>query len=139
MLTVSRTVRIEWGDCDAAGIVYFPRYFEYFDSCTAGLFEAIGYKKHALLKEFDFVGFPVVDVRANFRLPSTFGDDVVVQTTIPEWGRSSFKVQHRLMKGEELAIEGFETRVWVGRDASRPGGIRARPLPEQLFERFRNA
>ena len=137
MLTVSRTVRIEWGDCDAAGIVYFPRYFEYFDNCTAGMFEAIGYKKPALLEEFDFAGFPVVDVRAEFRLPSTFGDDVIVQTTIPEWGRSSFKVHHRLMKGDDLAVEGFETRVWVGHDASRPGGIRARPLPEKLFERFR--
>jgi acyl-CoA thioesterase FadM len=29
MLTVTRTVRIECGDCDPAGIVYFPRYFEY--------------------------------------------------------------------------------------------------------------
>ena len=27
MLTNSRTVRIEWGDCDPAGIVFYPRYF----------------------------------------------------------------------------------------------------------------
>lgn len=31
MLTNRRTVRIEWGDCDPAGIVYFPRYFAIFD------------------------------------------------------------------------------------------------------------
>ena len=36
MLTVTRTVRIEWGDCDPAGIVYFPRYFEYFDQLHGG-------------------------------------------------------------------------------------------------------
>jgi len=139
MLTVTRTVRIEWGDCDPAGIVYFPRYFEYFDQCTAGIFEAIGYRKPALIETFDIVGFPVVDVRANFRLPSKFGEDVQIHTTIPEWGRSSFKVQHRLMKGDALAIEGFETRVWVGHDPERPGGIRAKPLPTELFERFRHA
>ena len=28
MLINQRTVRIEWGDCDPGGIVYFPRYFE---------------------------------------------------------------------------------------------------------------
>jgi 4-hydroxybenzoyl-CoA thioesterase len=139
MLTVSRNVRIEWGDCDPAGIVYFPRYFEYFDSCTAGMFEAIGFVKPALLATYDIAGFPVVDVRASFRKPSKFGDDVVIQTTIPEWGRSSFKVQHRLMKGAELAVEGFETRVWVGHDPTRPGAIKARPIPQELFERFRNA
>jgi 4-hydroxybenzoyl-CoA thioesterase len=139
MLTVTRTVRIEWGDCDPAGIVYFPRYFEYFDQCTGGMFEALGYRKPALIEKYDIVGFPVVDVRANFRLPSKFGEDVQIHTTIPEWGRSSFKVQHRLMKGAALAIEGFETRVWVGHDPERPGGIRAKPLPTELFERFRHA
>ena len=29
MLTNIRTVRIEWGDCDPAGIIFYPRYFEF--------------------------------------------------------------------------------------------------------------
>lgn len=139
MLTVTREVRIEWGDCDPAGIVYFPRYFEYFDQSTARLFEAVGYRKPQLLAAFDIAGFPVVDVQASFRRPSKFADDVVIHTTLPEWSRSSFKVHHRLMKAGELAVEGFETRVWVGHDPQRPGGLRAKPIPQELFERFRNA
>ena len=35
-----RTVRIEWADCDPAGIVFYPRYFEMFDAATNYLFEA---------------------------------------------------------------------------------------------------
>jgi 4-hydroxybenzoyl-CoA thioesterase len=139
MLNVTRTVRIEWGHCDPAGIVYFPRYFEYFDQCTAGIFEAVGYRKPELLKAFDIAGFPLVDARANFRMPSKFGEDVLIHTSIPEWGRSSFKVHHRLMKDDALAVEGFETRVWAGHDATRPGGIRAKAIPQELFERFRHA
>ena len=27
MFSIRRTVRIEWGDCDPAGIVFYPRYF----------------------------------------------------------------------------------------------------------------
>jgi 4-hydroxybenzoyl-CoA thioesterase len=136
MLTNTRKVRIEWGDCDPAGIVYFPRYFVIFDNCTAGMFEAVGLPKPKLLKHYDIVGFPVVDVHARFMIPSRFGDDVVIETTIAEWGRSSFKVQHRLLKDAELAIEGFETRVWVGHDPERPGAIRSRPIPADLIERF---
>jgi len=139
VLTVTRNVRIEWGDCDPAGIVYFPRYFEYFDQCTAALFEAVGYRKPELLAAFDIAGIPLVDARANFRMPSKFGDDVRILTSIPEWGRSSFKVHHRLMKDDALAVEGFETRVWAGHDPARPGGIRAKALPSELFERFRHA
>ena len=34
MFSNRRTVRIEWGDCDAAGIVFYPRYFAMFDAST---------------------------------------------------------------------------------------------------------
>jgi 4-hydroxybenzoyl-CoA thioesterase len=136
MVTNTRKVRIEWGDCDPAGIVYFPRYFVFFDNCTVGLFEAAGLRKAEMLKAYDIVGFPVVDVHARFMIPSRFGDDVSVETTIAEWGRSSFEVQHRLMKDGALAVEGFETRVWVGDDPERPGTLKARPIPRELIERF---
>jgi 4-hydroxybenzoyl-CoA thioesterase len=62
---------------------------------------------------------------------------VVSLSTIPEWSRSSFQVHHRLMRGDELAVEGFEKRVWVAHDPVRPGGIKAKPLPLELFERFK--
>ena len=39
MLTNTRTIRVQWGDCDPAGIVFYPRYFEWFDACTILLFE----------------------------------------------------------------------------------------------------
>jgi 4-hydroxybenzoyl-CoA thioesterase len=137
VLRNTRKVRIEWGDCDPAGIVYFPRYFVFFDNCTAGMFEVIGLPKPQLLKKFDVVGFPLVDVQARFMIPSSFGEDIVIETTIAEWGRSSFKVQHRLLKEDgKLAIEATETRVFVAADAARPGGIRSCPIPQELVERF---
>jgi acyl-CoA thioesterase FadM len=40
MFTHSRTVRIEWGDCDPAGIVFYPRYFAMFGHSTVLLIEA---------------------------------------------------------------------------------------------------
>ena len=45
--------------------------------------------------------------------------------------------RHRLLREDgTLAVEGFETRVWVGRDPDRPGGIRAQPIPEEVTARF---
>src|SRR5262249_5764600 len=42
MLANRRLVRIEWGDCDPAGIVYSPRYFAIFDASTTALIERRG-------------------------------------------------------------------------------------------------
>jgi 4-hydroxybenzoyl-CoA thioesterase len=137
--TSHRRVRIEWGDCDPAGIVYFPRYFAIFDACTAGAFEAVGLPKPTLIEKYGIVGFPAVDVHGSFSLPCTFGDDVLIDTRISEWGRSSFKVHHRLLKGEATAVQGFEVRVWTGRDPAQPSRLRAQPIPREVIDRFRES
>jgi 4-hydroxybenzoyl-CoA thioesterase len=137
-MLVHRThVRIQWGDCDPAGIVYFPRYFEMFDAATAALFERVGFKKPLLLETFGIIGFPAVSVSADFSMPCSYGDDVAIESQIAEFGRASFKVVHRLLKNGQLAVEGKETRVWAVRDPSSPNGIRAEAIPESLIERFK--
>ena len=138
MLTNRRDVRIVWGDCDPAGIVYYPRYFEMFDTSTTALFEcALGMTKHRFLKQYDSLGYPMVDTRARFLLPTRFGDDVVIETTITELKRSSFAVTHRLSKDGALAVEGFEVRVWVARDPDDPDRIRAKPLPDEIVAKLK--
>ena len=136
MLTNRRTIRIEWGDCDAAGIVYFPRYIEYFDACTVHLFEAAGLKKPEMLRLYGMAGYPMVDLKARFLIPSTFGDDVEVVSTIAEFGRSSFKVQHQLLRAEGLAVEATETRVWTVHDPDNAGRLKSQPIPEAVKARF---
>jgi 4-hydroxybenzoyl-CoA thioesterase len=130
-------VRIEWGDCDPAGIVFYPRFFAMFDASTALLFEhVLGLRKPALLAAYGIVGIPMVDTRARFLIPATFGDDVVIESTLVGCKRSSFEVQHRLSKEGELAVEAFETRVWVGRHPDDPTRIKAQPIPEEVLARF---
>jgi 4-hydroxybenzoyl-CoA thioesterase len=139
MLTIKRPLRIEWGDCDPAGIVYFPRYFELFDASTAVLLErAMGMIKREANKVHDFVGYPMIDCRARFHAPSRFGDDVVIESQVTSVNRSSFEIAHRLIREDgTLAVEGFETRVWVGRDPSDADNIKSKPIPEDVAARLR--
>ena len=136
MLVSQHQIRIEWGDCDPAGIVYFPRYVEYFDICTVRLFEAAGYPKQQLLKAFDIAGIPMVDLHVRFLIPSVFGDDVTVESQVTQWKRSSFIVQHRLLRGTELAVECQETRVWTQHDPDNPGRLKSKTIPEAFKARF---
>jgi 4-hydroxybenzoyl-CoA thioesterase len=137
MLRNTRTTRIEWGDCDPAGIIYYPRYFEIFDVSTTMLIEhALGMKKIEYLRAFDFAGHPVVETRGIFRLPTRFGHEVTIESTVVGHGRSSLKIEHRLMLAGALVVEGFETRVWAGRDPNDPTRIMAKPLPAKLVARL---
>lgn len=134
MLTNSRQVRVEWSECDPAGIIFYPRYFEIFDASTTALFErALGMTKFEMFKALPFAGFPLVRTRAKFLKPTRFGDDVVVDTTIT-FGRASFEVEHRLSLDEEICVECEETRIWAVRDAD--GGFASRPVPDEVLVKF---
>ncbi|MGA8268915.1 MAG: thioesterase family protein [Candidatus Acidiferrales bacterium] len=136
MLINRKEIRIEWGDCDPGGIVFFPRYFEYCDACTNALFERAGLPKPEILKSYGIGGIPLVEARARFIVPSQFGDTVTVESCVSEWGRSSFSVHHKIFKENVLALEIFEKRVWVERiegDTIRYKGI---PVPEEVKARF---
>ncbi len=78
----------------------------------------------------------MIDTRAQFYVPASFGEVVVVESTITEWGRSSFQVQHKLYKGEALAAEGSEKRVWTVSDPESKNGMRSEPIPEEVKARF---
>lgn len=138
MLINRRKVRIEWGDCDPAGIVYFPRYFEMFDVSTSMLLESAGYPKHVALKKFGVTGWPLVDVGAQFRKSSTWGEEIEIESQVVEWGRSSFKIEHRFLRGEEVAVTGFEKRMWVARDPQDSSKIVSVPIPEEVLAIFRD-
>ena len=124
MLVNRRTVRIEFGDCDPAGIVWYPRYFGFFDGATAGLFEAAGWKKSELPKAFGCIGFPMVDTRAKFHIPSRYCEDIIIESRVTEWRRSSFDVEHKVFK---RAPDARHWRSRPGKPAS--GSARTRKSP----------
>ena len=131
LFTNTTRVEIQFGDCDPAGIVYYPNYFRFFDNATAALLSAaFGMNKRAWLEQHGIAGIPMVDTGARFIRPSRFGDVVEIVTAITELGRSSFAVTHRLSNGGELAVEAHEKRVWVVQ--SSDGGIKAAPLPDDV-------
>jgi 4-hydroxybenzoyl-CoA thioesterase len=135
--THTRSVTIEWGDCDPARIVHYPRYFVMFDWSTAELFHAaLGMTKRLFTAKYGIVGFPMVDTRAKFHAPSTYGDEVTIESRVEKFGRSSFDVAHRLMKGGTLGVECWETRVWVGKHPDDPARIKAVPIPEDVIASF---
>ena len=133
-----RQLAIEWAHCDPAGIVFNSRFFELFDAGTWALLEAVlGVPRHELLAVFGIVGIPLVDARARFIAPVRFGELLVLESQVSAFGRSSFKVEHRVLSGGALAAQGRETRVWAVLDGDNPGRLKSKPLPDEVAARFR--
>ncbi len=131
-----KEISIEWGDCDPAGIVYYPRFFEIFDCCTNALFESVGLKKKETIAKYGLVVIPMVETSARFFVPSSFGDTVTVESTILEWGNSSFRVGHKLFRGDVLAAEGLEKRVWTVRAKDGSNKLTSEKIPQEVKDKF---
>ena len=136
MLTSTRSIQIEWGDCDPQGIVFNPRFFVFFDACTAGLFKAAGIDLYGMQKAGDIAGIPMADTRCSFFAPVLFGETIEIKSSVKEFRRSSFDIRHQVRKGDTLVAEGNETRIWTLNAPDRPGGMKAEPLPAEYISRL---
>ena len=137
MLTNTRQIRVQWGDCDPAGIVFYPRYFEWFDASSILLFEkATGMIKKSMLEKYQGAGLALLEARAVFKIASHYGEDLEIETGITEFRRSSFFVHHKVTKTGGLALEGFETRLWTVRDPVDATKLKSAPLPAEIRAAF---
>jgi YbgC/YbaW family acyl-CoA thioester hydrolase len=121
MFVHRRDVQIQWGDCDPANIVYYPRYFEMFDDSTSIMFEAAGFSKQDIIKKYGLVGIPMVDTRAKFYIASTHGDWITIESRI-----ESFQALE--LRGDPQGVQGRGAGDRGVRDprAGRPPSGRSR-------------
>ena len=136
MFVNRKRIVVEFADCDPANIVFFANYFRWFDDCTTALFNAAGLPPWRVFKAHGVVGMPIVDARSRFILPSTYGDELEVESSVTEWRKSSFVITHKFFRNGELTVEGRETRVWAAAHPTKSHRLKAVPLPKEIIERL---
>jgi 4-hydroxybenzoyl-CoA thioesterase len=101
-------VEVLFSDCDPARLVFYPRFFEWFDRATWTLFRTAGLEGDRL----GAVIFPLVDIKATFAAPVRWGETLEIASTILEWRRSSFRIRHEGRVAGDRRLASDETRVW---------------------------
>ncbi len=122
--------RVRFADCDAAGIVFFPRYFEmlngvvedWFADCLGASFRELHQDRH--------VSVPTAAIEARFMLPSRLEDDLTFSLTVTRLGGASCTLRHRIAAREQLRFEATQTIVYVGQS------LKPEPWPEALRDRI---
>jgi len=88
----TRSVPIRFSHCDAAGIVYFPHYFDMFNGLIEDWYkDELGYD-YATLIMGGRVGFPFVHIECDFKIPSKMGEIIDLTLLVARVGRSSLSI-----------------------------------------------
>jgi 4-hydroxybenzoyl-CoA thioesterase len=125
--------KVRFGEIDEAGIVYFPRFFNFYHLAMEEFFEqVVGVPYAEVIKKWK-VGFPTVHVETDFFRPVVYGDVLVIAMTFPKLGRSSVHMRYRTRrKSDDSALaEAQLTTACVDMTT-----FRARMIPENLREIF---
>ena len=136
--TVIHTVRVEFGDCDPARIVWFPNFFRWIDAASRHFFVQCGVPPwHETEQTLGVIGTPLVDTHARFVKTASYGDTLDIYTSIAEWREKSFVQRYQVMRsnaggGSDLVMECDEVRIFAARREGEATGIRAVPIPAQI-------
>jgi 4-hydroxybenzoyl-CoA thioesterase len=126
-------VTVQFGDCDPAGIVFFPNFSRWMDQSSLAFFMACGIPPwRELVKTRGIIGTPLLEIHTRFLKPATYGEQIEVHTTVEEWAVKTFRQRHVVRRGDTVLCEGTEVRAFCVRDANDPERIRAIPIPEDL-------
>ena len=131
-------VRVEFGDCDPAGIVFFPNFSRWMDAASQSFFVQCGLPPwRELVKTRGIIGTPLLEIATRFNKPATYAQALVIATSVEVWRAKTFTHMHRVTRartdgGEDLICEGREVRAFVHRDADDPERMRAIPVPEDI-------
>lgn len=132
MLSHIHKVRVYWGDCDPARIVFYPRFFQWIDEASHELMEKGGLEQVFLQEHFGLRGTVLADVSAQFKLPVYFGDNIEVHANVGKLGRATFEIGHEVRRDDTVVAVLKELRVWAMDDPSSPTGVKAGTIPDEV-------
>jgi 4-hydroxybenzoyl-CoA thioesterase len=129
----STRITVRFGDCDPAGLVYYPVLFHYCHAAMEEFFAARCGVEYARLVSTERLGFPTVNARAEFFEPLVYGDTAEVEVWASRAGRTSVTFEYRLRRASDGRACASATLVQVAMNLDER---RAVPLPEPLRRAF---
>ena len=130
-------VRVRWGDVDWAGIVFYPRFYEWYDLACESLFDSLGLPWPETFPRHDIVGVPIVESGARFTSPVRYGDAMRIRATVAWVKDTTFRMEYALSVDGRACASGFEVRAWVGRPSAPGARLQAKPIPEEVVRLLR--
>lgn len=127
-------IRLGMGDCDPAGIVYYPRYTEMLSRTVEEWFTtALAYSFHKL-HVIDKCAIPTVDLHIKFIAPSFLSETLTFKLSLVALKNKSFVVKILAEHQGELRISAVSSLVFC--KMLEGGGIKSQEIPVALRQKM---
>jgi 4-hydroxybenzoyl-CoA thioesterase len=130
---MSTFIKVRFGDCDPAGLVYYPVIFHYCHVAMEEFFAERCGTSYARLMADERIGFPTVNIQSEFFVPLVYGDEAQVEVKVTRVGQSSVTFEYSVKRMSDSTLCARSTQVQVAMDLDKR---RAVPIPERYRALF---
>jgi 4-hydroxybenzoyl-CoA thioesterase len=109
---LSVRVDVGWGDCDPAGIVFYPQYFYLLSEAMEDFMAAAGKPQHeqiGVLKR----GWPIIKLDVDFLRMSRYGDRIAIDVLVKRVGGASLSLDYVVRGSDGDRLKASTTVVHV--------------------------
>lgn len=133
-VTHRTTIRVRYAESDQMKVVYYGRYFEYFEQARTDLLREQGLSYAEMEREGIFL--PVIEAHATYRRSAGYDDRIVIESSVRAVPAARIRIDYIVRKEgeEEVLVEGYTIHSFLNAATGRP--TRA---PQRLVEIFENA
>jgi acyl-CoA thioester hydrolase len=120
MLTCTTTIRVRYADTDKMGIVYYGKYFEYFEVARTEMLRSLGLP----YREIEMKGFelPVATASIKYYKGAVYDDELLVTATLILKHSPKVEIHYEVKRksDNEVIAEGETTLVFVDAISGKP-------------------
>ena len=126
----SETREVRFQDVDAAGIIFYPRVFEFFHDLYVAFLADAGFPLHEVLRDKTFAA-PIRHAEADYFRPLRFGDQVAVGLVAAHLEPDEVTLGFQLRQHDQVCVVGQTLHTFV--DTAR---FQRMAIPEPLAQAF---
>lgn len=105
-------IRVRYADTDQMKVVYYAKYFEYFEQGRSDLLRQIG-MPYPELEKLGYI-LPVVEAHAEYRRSAVYDEELTVRTMVNEAPQARIRIAYSVFRGEnEVLVEGYTIHSFV--------------------------
>jgi 4-hydroxybenzoyl-CoA thioesterase len=127
-------VKVEWGDCDPYGIVFYPNFYKWMDNAQWHYFKKIKQPISKLEKLYKIKGLPLLHTEAKFLSACIREDLLSIETSLVKITNSTLTLQHIIKRKNKIVCSGKEVRIWA---QEKNGKIISEAIPIEIRKIFK--
>lgn len=130
--------KIMWGDLDALGIVFYPRYYEWIDASGHQFFDKLGLNLGKIWSQ-QGIQFGLIETSCRYHQTGRYFQQIKIVTEIETLTQKTVHLVHRIYdgEGETLMVEGLEKRICM--NVSDPEKFHAQDIPPEIYSALQQA